>query len=334
MHDGRQQRVLGTTPTPEHTPGLTVSDFQAEWWALYAVPTLSPKTRHLYAYLWRAQVAHSLGGLQLGDVSPLIIERWKSDRLSAGVGPETVRRILAMIQSMFARAVDWGYLTTNPVARVQRPRASHRRLVRPLAPSVVERIRASIGTGTTDALLVSVLAYAGLRPGEALALTWGAVGDRHLLIEQAVSMGALTQTKTGRARTVRLLDPLAADLLKHRNQLPERADDDLVFPGKWGAPWTETQWRNWRRRVFAPAAAHAGAAGARPYDLRHSFVSLLIAEGRSVIDVARQAGHNPTMTLQTYGHVFDEFDGRDRTSTEERIAAARFDAARGSGGAA
>lgn len=42
-----------------------------------------------------------------------------------------------------------------------------------------------------------------------------------------------------------------------------------------------------------------------------------------MIDVARQAGHNPTMTLQTYGHVFDEFDGRDRTSTEDRIAAAR-----------
>ena len=40
-----------------------------------------------------------------------------------------------------------------------------------------------------------------------------------------------------------------------------------------------------------------------PYDLRHSFVSLLFAEGRTVIEVARQAGHSATMALATYGHV-------------------------------
>jgi integrase len=87
--------------------------------------------------------------------------------------------------------------------------------------------------------------------------------------------------------------------------------------------WTDSGWRNWRRRVFAPAALKAGAPGARPYDLRHSFISLLIAEGRNVIDVARQAGHSPTMTLTTYGHVFDEFDGADPHTAEERVREAR-----------
>ena len=38
-----------------------------------------------------------------------------------------------------------------------------------------------------------------------------------------------------------------------------------------------------------------------------AFVSLLIHDGRSVVEVARQAGHAPTMTLSTYAHVFDEF---------------------------
>ena len=40
-------------------------------------------------------------------------------------------------------------------------------------------------------------------------------------------------------------------------------------------------------------------SGMRPYDLRHAFCSLLIAEGLSVVEVARQAGHAPTMTLDT-----------------------------------
>ena len=39
------------------------------------------------------------------------------------------------------------------------------------------------------------------------------------------------------------------------------------------------------------------------YDLRHSFASLLIAEGRSVVEVAVQLGYAPTMSLDTYGHV-------------------------------
>ncbi len=66
-----------------------------------------------------------------------------------------------------------------------------------------------------------------------------------------------------------------------------------------------------------------GLEGVRPYDLRHSFVSLLIHEGRSVVDVALQAGHSPTMTLDVYAHVFDEFDVSEGVSAEEQIRRAR-----------
>ena len=51
--------------------------------------------------------------------------------------------------------------------------------------------------------------------------------------------------------------------------------------------------------------------------------SLLIHEGRNVVDVARQAGHAPTMTLNTYAHVFDEFDLAERISAELAWAARR-----------
>ena len=80
---------------------------------------------------------------------------------------------------------------------------------------------------------------------------------------------------------------------------------------------------NWRRRIFGPAAASGGVPGARPYDLRHSFVSLLIAEGHNIVEIARQAGHSPKMALDTYAHVFDEFDPAERVNAVERIRAAR-----------
>jgi hypothetical protein len=37
--------------------------------------------------------------------------------------------------------------------------------------------------------------------------------------------------------------------------------------------------------------------------LRHPLLLLLLAEGASVVEVARQAGHSAAMTLSTYGHV-------------------------------
>ena len=58
----------------------------------------------------------------------------------------------------------------------------------------------------------------------------------------------------------------------------------------------------------------------RPYDLRHSFASLLLHEGRSVIYVARQLGHDARLTLSTYGHVIDELDDVPRIDAEAAIA--------------
>ena len=75
--------------------------------------------------------------------------------------------------------------------------------------------------------------------------------------------------------------------------------------------------------MFGPAAEAAGLANARPYDLRHAYVSLLIREGVSVVEVARQAGHSPTMALDTHGHVFAELEGAEKVSAEAEIRRAR-----------
>ena len=139
-----------------------------------------------------------------------------------------------------------------------------------------------------------------------------------------MAFGQLKTTKTGRTRTVRLLAPLAADLREWRISRGRPEDEVLVFPGRDGAAWADDAWRYWRRRVFTPAAKAAGrGAPLRPYDLRHAFVSLLLVEGSNVVEIARQAGHSPTMTLSTYAHLFDEAAGAKRISAEDEIRRAR-----------
>ena len=123
---------------------------------------------------------------------------------------------------------------------------------------------------------------------------------------------------------VRLLAPLADDLHAWQRATDRDAETDLIFPAPDGSPWNADRARNWRKRTFADAAEAAGVPNARPYDLRHSYVSLLIAQGATVVEVARQAGHAPTMTLSTYAHLFDKDDGADHRPADDQIRAARL----------
>ena len=161
--------------------------------------------------------------------------------------------------------------------------------------------------------------YEGLRPGQALALEWRHVRERTVVVEQAVADGRVKGLKNRRRpRAVRLLGPLRDDLESQRSgvgAIVARAD---------GGFWRETDWRNWRRRVFRPVAESVGLEGARPYDLRQAYASLLIAEAQmSIVEIAAQLGHNPTVCLDIYGHEMAE-----RWSTEVRSAEQLIDAAR------
>jgi integrase len=178
---------------------------------------------------------------------------------------------------MLERAVEWGRIPTNPVRVVKKPKQIRTRVPRPLAPEVVEKLRGKLHQ--RDATLVSVLAYSGLRPGEALALTWDDVQKQTLIVEKALAGGKTKATKTGQTRSVRLLKPLVSDLNEWRMASGRPAGTQPIFPMKDGRYWTATALRNWRRKVFVPAAKAAGIKTRRPYDLRHSFASLLFQEG-------------------------------------------------------
>jgi integrase len=71
-----------------------------------------------------------------------------------------------------------------------------------------------------------------------------------------------------------------------------------------------------------PTAARLGASE-RPYNLRHTFTSLMIASGAATIAVASQLGHDASLTLGTYARLFDEFDLASRPDPTATLEAAR-----------
>jgi integrase len=304
----------------------TLREFAVDWWRLHAELSLAPKTLQMYKGLRERHIEPRLGHLQLRALTPERIQQFQLELTQDGVGKETIRKTLAMLQGMLERAVEWGRIQRNPVKHVRKPSQGRTRTVSPLGPRAVEELRGvMLARGwLRDATLVSVLAYAGLRPGEALALRWGDIRERTLLVDKAISLGDEKTTKTGRSRTVHLLAPLASDLAAWRMASGRPGADALLFPRPDGQGWQDTDYRNWRKRRYREAAETIGLKDVRPYDLRHSLASILMAEQRNPAEIAAQLGHTLQTLFGTYAHVIEELRGREGVNAEEEIRAARL----------
>jgi integrase len=191
---------------------MTLQDFAVEWLGTNARQTLTQRTLSEYVRQWDKYIEPALGHLTLEELeaNPRHIERLKADLMSAGKGAHTVRSVLNVLQRVLRTAVDWNYLDTNPASRVKKPKARRARKVQAFTVEQVEAMRAWMlaNKSLEDATLLSILAYGGLRPGEALALTWAHVLPEHLHVEQANSNGELRETKTG-VRAFRPAHPTA-----------------------------------------------------------------------------------------------------------------------------
>jgi integrase len=305
---------------------VSLAEFGQKWLVAYAVPNLEPKTLRTYESLWDRHVLPNIGGVELRQLRPAVLDGYLAQLQRDGLSPASVKKVAGMLQGVLQRAVEWERIAQNPMRVALKPKARRRIVIRPIAPAHVEQLRHHLlADGRLRcATLVSVLAYSGLRPGEALALTWAGVGARTIAVTGASSMGRVKGTKTGAERTVRLLSPLAQDLAEWRLAQGHPDPGSIVFPGDSpDGALTEGQWNRWTQGIFRAAKLAVGLPNARAYDLRHSFVSLLIHEGQSILEVARQAGHSPQTCLRDYGHLFDEFDPSSREPAEAVIAAAR-----------
>jgi integrase len=348
--DVKRRQQLGPLAVQQLTDrGATLSAWIIERWTPEHAVTLAASTRESYAVIHGRHIAPHLDHLPLREIDVSTLRRWQAGLIAAGVGHAAIMRSRAVLSSVLRHAAESEAIAANPLPLVRSPRAPHRDQVRPLPPSAVERVRACLNA--RDAALVSVLAYAGLRPGEALALRWRDVRERTILVQRASDgVGGVKVTKTRSSRSVRLLSPLAADLKAWRLASGRPDDDALVFPGIEGRTVTREAWKSWTRRAWASAWKNAADAAARAattepgseagvraaraagldcervprvYDLRHSYVSLLLAEGRAIHYVAEQAGHDPQLTLSTYGHLLAEYADGDRIDAEEEIVVAR-----------
>ncbi len=214
---------------------------------------------------------------------------------------------------------------------MQKPSPGPTREAHPFTPLQVERLALDLDMRGYEmsAVLVRLMAYTGLRPQEALGLHWYAVREQTVRVEVANADGELERLKNRkrsrkRSRTVDLMMPVQEDAAWRRVS-GEPGDDQAVFPhATFGGLWLDEHYRTWRRRMYAPSAENVALPSKRPYDLRHTWASLRIAEQRlSIAEIAEQLGDKTSTVLDTYTHVINEWRGRKPPDVEKEIRRAR-----------
>ena len=226
----KRSRELGLSFDPLRG-SETLAEVVEGWWSAHVVK-LEENTRRGYRIVWTRHIRPSLGGVTIRSLTAGRVDAFRQALEEAGVGPPTVAKALAIVSGACRFAVLRGLIDANPVRDVRKPKPRRQRFVGVLAPCRVERIRVELLTAgrIRDAVLVSTLAYAGLRPGEARAMRWSDVRSGSLLVERAVAGRAVKATKNERLRAVRLLAALAEDLAMWREFSPFAGDEDFVFP--------------------------------------------------------------------------------------------------------
>jgi integrase len=206
LDETRRRRRLGELAEAEWAR-RTVRHLALDWWALYVLPNLSARTRRDYRKLLDRHIIPRLGSHRLCDVTVPVVDDFKAKLLAAGVGDSQTRQALAVLSGMFTYAERRDRVAKNPLRLVKKPSGRRKRAVVCPPPLSVELARALLLQKERygDAALVCMLAYAGPRPQDALALEWRHVRERTLLFEQKNVVGEIVAgQKTGRpARTTR-----------------------------------------------------------------------------------------------------------------------------------
>ena len=57
--------------------------------------------------MWDLHVLPRLGGVQLGQLNPGVIDAFQAELRKAGVGEPTIRKTLALLQAICREAVTW-----------------------------------------------------------------------------------------------------------------------------------------------------------------------------------------------------------------------------------
>lgn len=307
---------------------ITIGEIGPDWLSRKE-SDLKPSAYKSLDAAWRVHVEPRWGRVRIADVDLDSVERWIAElgrtktvdgEKVKGKGASVVIRAFGVLAGILDTAVKSGRLAKNPARGVENlPRKKPKPRVY-LDHTQVEALANEAGDRRA---LVLLLAYTGLRWGEAVALR-----VRHLdlfrkrlhVVDNAVQVNMEMHVGTPKNDTTRWvpIPPfLVAELAR---ECKGKGRDDLVFPGRDGEYQRRSvSFTGW----FTKAVDRSGVPRVTPHDLRHTAASLAVSAGVNVKALQRMLGHaSAAMTLDTYADLFDDdLEAAGKALDSARLAA-------------
>ncbi len=305
-----RQRVTPTVPAAS-----TLREYAAHWQPLIA-HTVKPRTLARYTEILDLHVLPRFEKMRVRDLDRGRIKLLLADKLSAGLQKRTVRNIQSVLRTMLNAAIEDGLIASNPAAQLGRvlkltvSKATTQEEIKAMTKAQRHLFLATAWQETPRYYpLFFVLAGTGMRLGEALALQADDVdyAGKTIRIARAFSEdGTLDTPKSGHGRTVEVSQSLADTLAAHD---VKRLEDKLIYRWAELPPWlfvtktgTPLDPANVRRSMQSLLKKAKLPLHFTPHCLRHTYASILLADGVSPVYVQEQLGHATIeLTVSTYG---------------------------------
>ncbi len=276
-----------------------------------------PKTYDTHEYQVRCNIIPALGGYELGQLNAELIQGVYAELLDGGLSTSTVAGTHRTFRAAMRQAVVWHKLRTDPTKGVLVPSEDKGSRVEYWSPGQLDTFLD--GSAHHELCpLFHLLAWTGLRVGEALGLQWPDIDldaktlsvSRTLVYSTSAGGMYLGDPKTASSSRRIDLDATTAAALrrwrKHQieQQLaagPDWANDtDTVFTKPDGSWWRYSS----AYGIFVRLIAHLDLPQIRVHDLRHTHATMLLADGAHPKVVQERLGHaSITETMDTYSHV-------------------------------
>ena len=275
----------------------------ADWYfENYAPVELKPSTAYTYKGQYEKHIKPVIGCMKLKEITtPRLTSIMRTYKLN----PQTVRKVYVVIQSIFRRGVEQGFIRETPCHNVILPKRRHVRKKMSLDEKEIHRFLDLLKTKPWDEdfkRIIRVLLYTGMRSGECLGLMWEDIDFEEMTItinHNLTDIGGkhfLGPPKTESShRIIGMSEPLAEIFKKQKAYIDELSEGlgegfahpEMVFTSAKG---------NYRDRNSVYTSLKRFTSGTEFEDLtlhqlRHCNATLLLNSGVDLKVVSDHLGH-------------------------------------------
>lgn len=289
---------------------ITFREAAETFMRLHVEVNCKPSTKEGYESYLKNHLNPFFGDMKLNEITPILIKEFIKQKLETGRINSTVNKYTKLISEIYSFMIDNDVVNKNPLARIKALKETKNDKIRALSTEEVQALLSKTKQVYPDfyPLLFTAL-FTGMRQGELLGLTWSSINwvKGKIKIDKNYTHGRVGTPKTNKIRYVDMSNELAKVLKEWRLACPH-SELDLVFPNNEGS---HQDAHNMIKRRFKPALNRAGIEEIRFHDLRHTYASLLLANGAPMKYVQSQLGHaSITMTMDLYTHLLPEVNDK------------------------